>query len=187
MASSVSICSNALVALGDNPISSFDDSGDRVVAVANLYPTVRDFILRAHPWNCATKRVILSPDTDAPAFGYSNQFALPGDWLRTLQVGEDEERIDHVTEGRAILADESVLKLRYIFRNENEATWDSMLIQCMQLAMQAAVCYTITQSTSKEQLEIEKVKEYLKQARSVDGSEDPPETLGDFPLLSSRY
>ena len=53
MASSVSICSNALIALGANPISSLDTSGtdglDRVRIAANLYPTVKAAILRSHP------------------------------------------------------------------------------------------------------------------------------------------
>lgn len=187
MASSVSICSNALLALGDKSINDFNDPSDRARISANLYPSVRDFILRSHPWNCAIKRVLLSPDSDSPAFGYASKFTLPGDWLRTLQVGEDGERIDYVTESKAILSNETVIRLRYLFRNEDESSWDSMLIHCMELAMQAAMAYSITQSTSKEELCLKKLESYLRQTRSADGQEDPPETMGDFPLLSSRF
>ena len=78
-------------------------------------------MLRAHPWNCAIKRVILSPDVEMPAFGYTYQFTLPADWIRTLSVGEYGEEIDRSEDG--IVADTDTLKLRYVFHNKNEGTW----------------------------------------------------------------
>lgn len=187
MTTSVSIASNALLMLGAQPINDFNEDSDRARLASNLYEPARDLLLRSHPWNCAIKRVVLSPDTDAPAFGYSYQFTLPGDWLRTLSVGDYGNEIDYRIEGRKILADDSVLKLRYIFRNDQESTWDTMLIDAMTKTMSATMAYAITQSTSKEELEFKKLEMALKQARAVDGQEDPPETLGDFRLLASRH
>ena len=108
--SAVSICSNALLLLGDKPIDSFDVDNDRTRLVANLYEMKRDRVLRAHSWNCATKRVILSPDTDGPPFGWGYQFTLPNDWLRTLSVGEDGQEDDYAIEGRKILMDSNVCR-----------------------------------------------------------------------------
>jgi hypothetical protein len=186
MTTSVSIASNALLMLGAQPINDFNEDSDRARLASNLYEPARDLLLRSHPWNCAIKRVVLSPDTDAPAFGYSYQFTLPGDWLRTLSVGDYGNEIDYRIEGRKILADDSVLYLRYIFRNDQESTWDTMLIDAMTKTMSATMAYAITQSTSKEELEFKKLEMALKQARAVDGQEDPPETLGDFRLLAAR-
>jgi hypothetical protein len=87
LTSAVQICSNALLLLGDNPIDSFDVDNNRTRLVANLYESKRDKVLRSHPWNCATKRVTLSPSAEAPAFDWAYQFPLPSDWLRTLSVG----------------------------------------------------------------------------------------------------
>lgn len=185
--SAVSICSNALLLLGDKPIDSFDVDNDRTRLVANIYTQKRDKVLRLHPWNCATKRVILSPDTATPAFDWAYQFLLPEDWLRTLCVGEDDAPDDYVIEGRKVLMDSNVCRLRYIFRNEVEATWDALLIDAMTQVMVAALTYPITKSTTKQATEEEIVKQVLKTARAVDGQEAPPETLGDFPLLSNRY
>lgn len=187
MTTSVSIASNALLMLGAQPINDFTEDSDRARLASNLYAPARDLLLRSHPWNCAIKRVILSPDAEAPAFGYSYQFTLPGDWLRTLSVGDYGEEIDFRTEGRKLLADDSVLKLRYIFRNDQESTWDTMLIDAMTKTMSATMAYAITQSTSKEELEFKKLEMALKQARAVDGQDDPPETLGDFRLLAARH
>lgn len=184
--SAVSICSNALLLLGDNPISSFDEDNDRTRLVANLYDAKRDKVLRLHPWNCATKRVILARDSTDPEFGYAYRFLLPEDWLRTLSVGLDDDQDDYVIEGRYILMDNSVCRLRYIFRNSDEATWDSLLIDAMTQVMVAALTYPITKSTTKQATEEEIVKQVLKMARTVDGQEVTPETLGDFPLLANR-
>lgn len=186
--SAVSICSNALLLLGDKPIDSFDQNNDRTRLVANIYAMKRDAVLRSHPWNCATKRVVLSPDTEAPAFGWAYQFQLPDDFLRILSVGiEEESPDDYAIEGRKLLMNSTVCRLRYIFRNDVEATWDALLVEAMTEVMKSACAYAITKSTSKEQLVEQIVRDVLKRARAVDGQEVTPETMGDFPLLANRY
>ncbi len=187
MATSVSICSNALLMLGAQTINDLDEGTDRARLAANLYPQVRDEMLRSHPWNCAIKRVVLAPDVAMPPFGYTYQFTLPSDWIRTLSVGDYGEEIDFRSEGRRILADTDTLKLRYVFHNTNEATWDAGFVESMQLAMAARMAYAITQSASLEELRVRELEMALKRARAADGQDDPPETLGDFRLLSSRY
>lgn len=124
MTSSVSICSNALLALGAHPINDFDEDTDHTRLGANLYPTVRNRLLRAHLWNCAIKLVVLSPVSAAPIFGYCYQFSLPGDF-RVLSVGELRNDIDYRIEGSQLLSNVDVVRLRYIFRNEDESTWDA--------------------------------------------------------------
>lgn len=187
MATRVSICSNALLMLGAQPINDLTEDLDRARLAANLYQSVRDDILRAHPWNCAVKRVVLSPDTAPPAYGYAYQFRLPSDWLRTLSVGDYGAETDYRSEGRMLLANENVLKLRYIFRNEDESSWDAMLVHCMTLAMAARMAYAITQSASLEQVRLQELEMALRRARATDGQDDPPETFGDFRLLNSRH
>ena len=184
--SAVSICSNALLMLGDAPINSFEENNDRTRLVANLYTMRRDAVLRAHPWNCAIKRVILSPDLNAPVFGWDYQFTLPNDWIRTLSVGADGIEDEYKEEGRKILMDSNACLLRYVFRNEVEATWDSLLIYAMTEVMKSTLAYAVTKSASKEELTEAIVQRVVKQARAIDGQEGTPETLGDFPLLANR-
>ena len=188
MTTAVSICSNALLMLGAQTINSFSDADalDRAKLCANLYPTVRNKLLRSHPWNCAVKRLILSPDATPPAFGYEQQFQLPSDCLRVLDVAEGGCQIDYRLEGRQIQANTTVLELRYIFRNDVESTWDDALVELMTLAMAARLAYAITQSAALEQSRMQEFQMALRIAKAVDGQEEPPETLGDFPLLRAR-
>lgn len=190
-ATPVSICSNALLMLGDNPISSFstgdDAESDRARLAANTWDSARDFVLRKHPWNCAIKRVVLSPDVQAPPFDYAYQFELPGDWLRTLSVGREGERTAYVAEGRKILMDENACYLRYIFRNDNPATWDASLVFAMTRVMRAIFAYPIAQSGSLEQLIETELAQTMREARAIDGQEAPPDQLDDSPLMDARY
>lgn len=186
MTTAVAICSNALLMLGDKPIASFDEGTDRSRLAANLYPTVRDFVLRSHPWNCAIKRAILSPDSAPPAFEWKCRFALPGDWLRTLSVGDRHSADGYAMEGGYILANTDVCRLRYIHR-ATEDRWDSMLVHAVTVSMRQAFAYPITTSTSLEQLITQVLQPILQQARSTDGQEEPPEMLGDERLYGAGF
>ena len=187
MATQVSIASNALLLLGAKTINSLDEGTDRATLAANLYDSLRDDMLRSHPWNCAVKRVLLAPDAETPAFDYESQFTLPSDWMRTISVGAEGYEVDYKHESGKILAGGTSLALRYVFRNEVEATWDALLVRAMELKMAAEMAYPITGSASMADMMHNKLLQHMKAARAVDGQDDPPQTFGDFPLLNSRF
>ena len=77
MASVVGICNIALNNIGDEKISSLSDNNDRARACDLRYEDVRDAVLRAHPWNCATTRVELAQSTDTPVWGSATSMPFP--------------------------------------------------------------------------------------------------------------
>lgn len=184
--SAVQVCSNALLLLGAQTINSFDDESDRALLVANLWPNALEAILRSHPWNCAVKRVQLSPDAAAPAFDYAYQFTLPGDCLRILSIGEKGENPEYEIEGRKVLFDGALLNVRYVYRNEDIPSWDALLVQAAEAYVAMTCAYPITKSASMLEAMTKLWDSKLRQARSIDGMENPPEELGDYPLLSAR-
>lgn len=192
MATAVSICSNALIKLGDRPIDSFDESNypgglDRVRIAANLWPTVRDSILRSHPWNCAIKRVSLSPEITTPAFGYDTQFILPSDWLRNVEInGVSADAVDYAVESGRLLLNETVLYLRYVWRNDDPSSWDPMLVDAVETAMAMEMAYPITNSNSLRAEMQGTLMEKLRKARTVDGQDDSPVQFGSFEILGAR-
>ncbi|WP_244215107.1 hypothetical protein [Pseudomonas sichuanensis] len=189
MVTGVSICSNALLMLGSQPINDFADQNnlDRARLCANLYPYQRDSVLRAHPWNCCITRVQLAPIADAPAFEWAYAFELPADCLRVLEVGYGGCQIDYLVEKRSILTNDPAVDLRYVFRNEVESTWDSHLVDLMTTAMAAVLAYPVTQSTSERDSRRAELVQATRQAKAVDGQEDPPQTLGNEHLLGARF
>lgn len=186
-ATDVSICSNALLSLGAQPINDLADDNDRARLASNLLASVRDAVLRSHPWNCAITRVSLAPEVATPAFDWDFQFLLPGDLLRVLSVGVDGAPEPYVVEGRRLLSNANPALVRYVWRNDNPATWDTMLVRAMELAMAAAMAYPITQSAAMRDSMMQELRAHLKAARSADGQEDPPQSWPPSGLLASRY
>jgi hypothetical protein len=184
--SDVQVCSNALLLLGADPINSFDDDSDRGLLVSNLWPNARDAVLRAHPWNCAIEYVQLAPLVQAPAFDFAYQFLLPGDCLRVLSVGEEGETPRFRIVRRKILADDAALNLRYIMKNTDVPSYDSLLVEALTAYMAMTCAYPITKSKSVFDAMSALYEFKLRQARTIDGQEEPPEEFGDTPLLNAR-
>lgn len=193
MATKVSICSAALLQLGKSTINSFEDTGDLARICSNLYPTERDSLLREHFWNCCITRTVLAPLATPPAYGYTAQFALPGDFLRLISVNDiyieaAPQTRNFKVMGRNILASGTALPIEYVYRNEVEASWDSKLVELMTARMLWKLAYPLTQSTSlRDELKAEYVG-MAKMARAIDSSEDPSQSLSDdFTLIDGRY
>jgi len=181
--SKITICTNALLQLGSQPIDSFEDATDLSALCANLWPQTLDGVLRAHPWNCATKRLSLAPSANAPIYGFSFAFDLPGDFLRLMEA---DSLYDYKVEGRQILGNENPLLIKYIYRNEAVPTYDSLLIEALTAAMKTALAYPITKSTTKEAECLALYKDRLQMARTVDGLEGTPDAIGSSQLLGAR-
>lgn len=185
--SDVQICSNALLMLGASPISSFAEDGDRALLCANLWPTVRDAVLRSHPWNCAMKRVALAKDTVTPDFDWAFRFQLPGDCLRVWTIGRDDSNTpEFMVENGFIVTDEAICYLRYIQQLTDVAKYDSMLTLALTSGMKAILAYPITKSAVEQDSAIKLHQFHLKQARTVDGMEGTGEAEQVSDLIMAR-
>lgn len=188
-ASADEIVSMAMELLGHEPFTSFATTTDKHhKAAERAWPTVRDRLISRHPWNCAVTRVVLdSPDATAPAYGFSQRFALPDDWLRTLQVGNDDFKPAYRIESNWLLVDAEEIELRYIFSNANPATYESHLTDAMVYAVAARMAYSVTGSTSKSDETHAMAERVILAAMAIDAAEEDGETLGDFPLIAARF
>ena len=102
-------------------------------------------------------------------------------------MGETGREIDYQSEGRYLLADVTVLPLRYVFANADVASWDTLLVNAATYGMAAALAYPVTSSASLANTMEGKLQQALREARAIDGQDDPPQTMGDFPLLAARF
>lgn len=186
MATKITIANNALAMLADDPISDFNEGTVRSALVRDQYENVRDNVLRMLPWNCAVKRLNLSPDVAAPIFGYAYQYTLPSDWLRTLSISNEDDIVDFRIEGRKILTDQEALQLRYIYRNDDPSTYDAGLINVITYRMAEALAYPITKSTTQAQFMEAKAREAFAIAKGTDAQEEVLPDYFDNSLISRR-
>ena len=176
MATEVSICSNALRRLGDDPITSLTDDTERARLCNAFYADARDACLRSHPWNFAITRASLTQLSSTPAYGFDYQYALPTNpyCLRVLSM-EFEDYIFKVenlaTEGRVLLTNEDTAKILYIAKITDTALFDSMFVDALTAKLAANLAYPVTNSVT---LQTQMVKIYegkMSEARSIDGQE----------------
>ena len=182
----VSICNMALNQIGAKSIQSFDDHTDNARRCAVLYDQTRKALLRMHPWSCAKKRAQLAPDVNHQLFGYRHAFPLPKDFLRVIDVGSTAFEI----ENRHILSNANLINLVYIFDNDNEDTWDSLLVEAMALYMAHKIAKPTTGSNAEADSAWQQLQMILKQARAINGQERPSQdfsTSYQSELIGVRY
>ena len=145
----VTICNSALLKMGADKISSLSQTTRAAVLCNTLYYILRDEVMGAAPWKFAKKRAVLTPTSTTPAFTYSYEYDIPSDCLRLLQ--SDDTALVWVQEGTKILSNESSLNMIYLYRNEDESSWDARFCEALswRLAMELALC--LTQSTTMKQ------------------------------------
>jgi len=78
----VSICSNALIRLGTNPIQSFTDGSDVATTCDVIYHQKKLSVLNSYPWRFTMGFAPLSRMSEAPVAQWQYQFTLPSDRIQ---------------------------------------------------------------------------------------------------------
>jgi len=187
--------------LGASNISSLDENSKAARIVNQRYEAVRDAVFRAHPWNCLIERAQLAQDTDAPAFGYTYQYALPTNpyCLRVLEFSNGtlsypQDNITNnsggpvfVIEGRKLLTDEAIAQIKYIGRVTDPQQYDASLVEALASRLAAEVCYAITGSTSMVQIQTSLYEAKINEARFNDATEGATQRLEASDFIESRF
>ena len=92
-------------------------------------------------------------------------------------------------ENRHILANTNQINLEYIFDNDNEETWDSMLVEAMSLKMASRLCKPLTGSDAAGQSALDEYERLIRKARNVNAQERPSENMvyAESSYIGSRY
>jgi hypothetical protein len=180
----IEICNSALTKIGAESILSLNDGTKTSAACKERYEPCKKYVLRRHPWNCAIKRVVLSPLLTAPEFGFSSKFQFPSDLLRILSIDGGDS--DYQIEGRNILSDESSHELIYIWDVNDPKLFDSTLDEAIAAYLAWDISYKITQSASLKETLMRDFREALKRAKTPDAQESAPSELSADYYLESR-
>lgn len=184
----VHICQLTVDLLGGGDISSIDAPlTDQEKICARWYDSVREALLRSHPWNFATQFIILTVSpTVIPPYRYSAAFALPNDWLRILEIGDELTtgiKKDYDIVGRFIYtgfidgSDPTELKLKYIVDEKIVRNFDALFIELFAHRLAKRISYKFTLKNSVIKRLDEELKLLELQTAAVDGQERPPKRI----------
>ena len=120
----VDICARALIMIGAQPISSFDDGSTEALVASNIYENITQSILCRHRWRFSTEQQQLSLLATAPTGRYEYAYQLPTspDLLQLNTITVADIPIEYARYGDKIFVNgydsQSALIADYIFRQD---------------------------------------------------------------------
>ncbi len=180
----VSICSNALLKIGDETITSMDDTTSRARRCKNLYSHTRDAVLRAHNWNFTIIRVALARLLTTPAYDFDFEYKLPADYL--MMLGSDDPTLVYRLESGKLLTSNTSVAITYVAGTKDTAIMDALFVDALTARMAQELAIP---TTGDKGIYDRMAAEYtlkLKEARTRDGQEDAPQVLESNVLTEVR-
>jgi hypothetical protein len=184
---SIELCSSALIKLGADSISSFEDGTAEARVASRLYPLVRDAMLAAHPWSFATKQATLARLAAAPVADFAHAYQLPVDFLRALSAGDAARGrglVYQIINRQLHTGAESVI-LSYVFR-PSEGDFPAYFASALVTRLAAEFCLPLTEDTSRAERFTRLAEAELKLAKLVDSQQDTPPRVEDYTLIEAR-
>ncbi len=141
-----------------------------------------DYCLEQGMWNFAVRTQQLSSDPAiAPAFGYSQAFALPDDYIRMAQLSTDpyfaQPLIQYSEEGGYIFCEWDTIYLSYISNSTSygadASLWPQTFKRYVESHFAAEICERLLQNDTKLANIMKIRKTRLTDARSKDAMESP--------------
>jgi hypothetical protein len=182
MATKLALWNNALIEMGHKPVS---DTGEGVVAARTLtrvHDGVVEQCLASGSWNFAMETVKLVADTGVePNFGYTEVFAKPTDWLRTIAVSGDDyfaiPLLHYYDDSNYFSADFSPMYVRYVSNDTGMGLdltrWPQHFTRYVELSLAERTVYKLTQSQElKAQIEKDLIRA-RREAKNIDAMNEP--------------
>jgi hypothetical protein len=177
MSSPLDICNSALTKLGGRRITSLTQEVKEAKLCGERYPFLRDELLQRHMWNFAISRIQLAKLSTTPAFGFDNEFQLPSDCLKVIDI--DSPDYDFVIEGRVLRTNLDEVRIKYIKKITNTALFSPVFVEALSLRLAWDLSYSLIQSGTQTDFWRQSFEQYMREARSLDAQEGTPEKVID--------
>lgn len=181
----VDICNSALIKIGLERINNITDNNRRAIFCNDEYYKQRDYVLRAHPWNFATKRAELAQTTNTPLYEFDYEYQIPSDCLRIIDI--EPPMNDYRIEGNKLLSNETSMFVRYISREEDTSLYDSNFADALAYKLAAELAYPLVQSQELMDRMNKRYKEIMAEAKSFNAQEGLPRQLIVEEWTNARY
>ena len=183
----IGICSNALLKIGAEGITSFEDGTAEAEIAYSLYPLLRDGLLSAYPWSFAKAQKTLPRLANVPAADYQYAYLLPNDFLRVISAGSGSRGrgIEYRILENRLHTDAPDVTISYIFR-PHESAFPAFFCEALIARLAAEFCLPLTESTSRAELLGKLAEDAIAKARLTDAQQGSPRTFEDFSLMEAR-
>ena len=183
----IDLCSRALVELGANAISSFDETSTEATVASQLYQPTLENLLASYPWRFALKQKTLAKLQAKPLADYQYAFQLPNNCLRILSAGQNVKSsgLQYKIVGSCLYTNAPEVVLNYI-EKPNESIFPPFFVKAFISQLASEFCLPLTESTTRTDYMRKIAAEELKQARLVDSQQSINPCFQDFSLIEVR-
>ena len=186
--SPVDVSSRALILIGAEPITSFDDGNNEALVASNMYEDVARSSLVNTRWRFATNQAVLNKLSDAPTGRYDSAYQIPSDSLMLHAVTVNDHPILYQSYGDKIFCDadsSDSLILDYTFRVDEEF-WPSYFIIAVEYALASVFAVALARDASLSQLMEQKGLMAMAKARGLDSQQQTNRTLNTSRFITQR-
>ena len=173
--SRVVIGNRALFKLGEARIEAFDDGSKAADILSEIYDSIRDEVLEAHPWNFATKRFALEASAVEPEWLWEKAFPLDTEILRVTETDLPEGQpwaveLDQ-SNVKCLMCDSSSVKVKAIVRIEDETRFSGLYVEAFACRLAQELAFSMTGTKSSVDTMRALYEDALSKARSADAQE----------------
>jgi len=185
MASKIQLISNALILIGDLPITSLSGNSRAETVANNLYDNIVQSELSKFRWGFARKQAQLSLTTDTPVgTEWQSIYQLPPDMLTLIKL---DPSIPYQILGNKVYCNYSgALYCDYI-ANVSESAWPAYFSKMIEYALAMDFAPSIRDSASSMQLLSNQYLNASRMARFTDSQQHPQVAIQDRPFINVRY
>ena len=186
--SPVDVCSRALILIGADPISSFDDGNNEALVSSNMYEDVARASLVNTRWRFATNQAVLNRLTEAPTGRFDAAYQLPSGWLMTHVVTVNDFPIEYQTYGDKLFCNEDAsasLVLDFTFR-ANEQDWPSYFTLAVEYELASVFALSLARDQSLATLMSQQAAASMMKARNLDSQQQTTRKLTTNRFITNR-
>lgn len=183
MQTAIEFCTQALIKIGANGISSFDEGTAESTVAKTLYDTTRDYVLSLYEWSFARNSVNLSPITAKPVSDFTTAYQKPDNILRVSSVGDTSQKksvgVDFRIFERYIYTDcEDGITLSGVFRVD-EAYFPPHFVPVIVAALAREFALPLTENSTRYQTHAQEFETAFARAKSADAMQQTPRSIFD--------
>lgn len=178
----VNIVSNALILLGDTPISSLTEERTGAVLGANLFENTYLAILTQHRWRFASKTFNLNKLATAPSTGYNNAYQLPTDLLYLYKTNTS----DYQLYGKELHTNAEAVEIEYTYRVDEDLL-PAYFVKALEYNLASQFALPLTGDIDKGNYYQRMFKDEIKKAKFVDSTQHPQQEIDHNPYVEVRY
>ena len=186
--SPVDICSRALILIGAEPITSFDDGNNEALISSSMYEDVAQAALVNTRWRFATDQLVLNRLSDAPTGRYEASYQMPSDSLMIHALTVNGFNIEFQTYSDNLFCDADAsdeVVADYTYR-VLEQYWPSYFIMSVQFQLASVFAISLARDGSLSQLMDQKAALLMAKARGVDSQSQTNRKLDTSRFISNR-